>query len=244
MATANLLKSELYGGKFLIAELTTGDTFNPIYLDPSIAGQGINFSTGVLSVNAPASGGLFVGTNGVSVHYDPTSLTISSNKLAVLNNSFKSYQVYVNSQNSIGGTLSAKVPGDILNLSFGYGIDAIADPISNTLTINTATQTYQNGLKYDSVNEVVEIDPNYAQFSSGAVPVAYWTSLQRIGGSGSSVGFQGSKIIIQTHPAEAIGTPIIEIINSGQVPSSHNYIRRSYQSFQYFRNNRIRSYTI
>lgn len=167
------------------------------FYDPSMAGNGITFSSGVLSVSLKDSFGIRSDNSGLYVDCDGTTIGLSGGKLAVLPSYTKKSFSTINFATE--DDILALSSSDTLNFVAGPGMAFTTDASTRTITFISSGgsggfYTAGTGLKLDS----------FYEFSVNYLNLNYWENTQNIGG------FTGSKLIVNGESGD-LDNSILEV---------------------------------
>lgn len=166
-------------------------TLNKAFYDPTMAGDGLGFSNGVLNVALKSLSGLVSESAGVAVNYDGTTLGISGGKLAVLPSyATKSFST-INFET--GDDVVALSSSDTVNFLAGSGMSFVTDATTRTITF-VATGGGGGGT-YTAGTGLIQ-DPLY-KFNLDYDHSNYWRNTQYVGG------FTGTKLFVIGVAADA-----------------------------------------
>jgi len=182
------------------------------FYDSTMAGSGLSFLGGVLSVPLNSSEGLGLDSGGLFVDYDGTTIGMDGTKLAVIGdfatNAFSTIN-FVSEDDIL-----ASGGSDTVNFAAGAGISFTTDALTNTITFESAA-----GAGYTAGDGLTE-SPAY-RFNIDYASTQSWNNTQSIGG------FDGAKLSIQGTATDAddaicvildyLGNPNIVITQTGYI---------------------------
>lgn len=173
---------------------------NKAFYDSTMAGLGINFSSGVLSSKIKSFEGIGVDSSGMFIDYDGTTLGISGNKLSVIEDYCTSGFATINF--IVEDDVVATLPNDEVTFIAGTGMSFTTDPVTKTITF-TSTASGGGGT-YVAGFGLIESPANKFNINYGNIN--NWQATQIISG------FNGVKLELQATALDT--TPILRILNS------------------------------